>query len=347
MIFTPIWSDSLGAKSFSFYIEAGESKIIIDPGLAIMQPSYPASREQLIKWYEEAYSKIIEYIKRSNIVIITHYHHDHYLWREDDIEYYRGKKILIKDPNKYINDSQWDRAREFLGSYISIIYEEDFKDYLISPISKEFPDYVEKYKVALSRDFGEYNYRRKELLEKGRKWFLDRVSRWRNDMWIKEPGDIKFADSRSFKYKDLEIKFTEPIYHGIEYSKTGWVLGVVFKYLDRKIIYSSDIQGPTIEDYAYWIIREDPDILFLDGPPTYLIPYMFNLINFRRTIENIKRIIKESNSLKLVIYDHHLTRDIKFKEKIGELYKFSKEYNIELLDVAEYLGLEPAYNLVK
>ena len=141
--------------------------------------------------------------------------------------------------------------------------------------------------------------------------------------------------------------FSEPLYHGIEYAKTGWVIAVIIEYDDEKILYSSDIQGPTIEDYAKWIIEENPNILLLDGPPTYLIPYMFNLINFRRTQENIKWIIREARNLKLIIYDHHLTRDMKFRERVAEVYEYAKKHDVKILDVANYLGLKPAYEIAK
>jgi predicted metallo-beta-lactamase superfamily hydrolase len=38
--------------------------------------------------------------------------------------------------------------------------------------------------------------------------------------------------------------------------------------LKAEEIYTSHLQGPGIEDYAQWIIKENPDILILDGPPT-------------------------------------------------------------------------------
>ena len=348
MMFYPIWSDSLGAKSFSIYLEACGYSIIIDPGVAVMQRSYPGGRDLHLRWYEEAYNLVKDYLNKSKIVIITHYHHDHYLWREEDIPLYSGKRLMIKDPNKYINDSQWERARKFLTLYFSKVLNMDIESFLIPPMESEFIDFVERYTIALSKDFGEYNDRRLELIEKGKIWFRERVKKWISEMWIKESLStlISYIDGKSFKVDDLTIKFTEPLYHGIEYSRTGWVIGVVVDCLGRKAMFSSDIQGPTIEDYAELIIKESPEILFLDGPPTYLIPYMFNLINFKRSIDNIKRIIRETESLKLIVYDHHVTRDIKHRERLKEVYEYAKDYNIELVDVATYLGMEPAYKRV-
>ena len=345
----PIWSDSLGAKSFSFYIETDRHRIIIDPGIAIMQSSYPADKSLLTKWYKEGYERIKNYLSISDIVVITHYHYDHYLADKDDIRLYKEKMILIKDPNKYINDSQWKRAREFLQYYIEDILNEDVKRYIVEPQETDYHDYVEDYKISLSKDFGDYNERRKELLKKGKKWFLDRTEKWSRELWLKDvkSGEnvIKYIDGKTVRLNDVKIIFSEPLYHGIEYSKTGWVIAVIIEYKNNKILFSSDIQGPTIEDYAKWIIDVDPNILLLDGPPTYLIPYMFNLINFRRTQENIKWIIRDTKNLELIIYDHHLTRDMRFRERTAEIYEYAKKHNIKILDVANYLGLKPAYEI--
>ena len=156
----PIWSDSLGAKSFSFYMETDKHKIFIDPGVAIMQSSYPANRDLLAEWYDKAYKKIRKYLSESDIVIITHYHYDHYLSEREDMRLYKDKRLLIKDPNKYINDSQWKRSREFLQYYIEDILNKKLEEYTIKPEKREYHDYVEDYRIALSKDFGDYSERR-------------------------------------------------------------------------------------------------------------------------------------------------------------------------------------------
>ena len=38
----PVWFDSLGAKSSCMLVKTPDVKILIDPGIAAMQPSFPA-----------------------------------------------------------------------------------------------------------------------------------------------------------------------------------------------------------------------------------------------------------------------------------------------------------------
>ena len=49
-------------------------------------------------------------MRDADIVVITHYHYDHYLPGQEDAELYRGKVILAKDPRRMINRSQAIRA---------------------------------------------------------------------------------------------------------------------------------------------------------------------------------------------------------------------------------------------
>ena len=103
MDFELVWFDSLGAKSSCTLVKAGVN-ILIDPGVAIMHPGFPASKTKKILWYKKAKRKIKHAAKNANIVIISHYHYDHFT--DFDKKIYENKIIFAKDPNKYINDSQ-------------------------------------------------------------------------------------------------------------------------------------------------------------------------------------------------------------------------------------------------
>ena len=68
---------------------------------------------------------------------------------------------------------------------------------------------------------------------------------------------------------------------------------------------------------------------------------MLNLINLRRAIENMKKIIRSIDS-ELIIYDHHLPREPRYRERVKEVYETAKEEGKDVLTAAEYLGKEPA-----
>jgi len=343
MHFSLVWFDSLGAKSTCTLVETPDVSILIDPGAAVMQPGFPASLEKKVYWLEKAKKAIKRASKKAEIVIISHYHYDHFT--DFDKAIYEQKLVLAKNPNEYINDSQRGRAERFYDNVCKAFGETRLENLLEKAEEKRYPDPLEELPLAISVDYGNYNARKRELLEKGEKWFRARVGKWNSYRRIPELKfencQVKFADGKEFKFGKTTIKFTKPLFHGIEFARVGWVISTVISHKDEKILHTSDLQGPTIEDYAEWIVKEDPDVLILDGPSTYLIPYMLNLINLRRTIKNAIRIIEETRRLQLIIYDHHLLREPKYRERVREVYEKAEENGKKVLAAAEYLGKKP------
>ena len=340
IVFKPVFFDSLGAKSSCTFIQTSDIRILIDPGIAIMHSSYPAPLELKRRWVEEGKSLIKNFARNVDIIVVTHYHYDHFM---HDIEIYRGKKVFIKNPNEYINDSQRNRAIKFF-QYICNIYGYKLEDLMENPIEKDYPDPLKDIPIASGKDFGEYNDRRRELLEKGYKWFYKRVEKWIKYRRIPElkTNDIEFyfAENRSFRFGETVLRFSKPFFHGIEFSRVGWVYSVIVKYRGYKLLYTSDLNGPIIEDYAEWIIKENPDILILDGPMTYMLGYTLNLINFERTIKNALNIVKNIRG-KTIIYDHHLPREPKFRERTKIIWETGKRLGKSVVTAAEYLGKTP------
>ncbi len=330
MEFKLIWFDSYGAKSSCTLVET-DQKIILDPGIAIMHPSFPASDEQKIKWLQEGYKEIIKYSKKANIIVISHYHWDHFL--PNDLYIYKGKTIFVKDPNSWINDSQRERALSFYKSIFEY-FGLEFK--MKKPKKKQYR--LPNLK-SFEKDFGNYNRRRKELLEKGIKWFERRVRKWNSYEVIPElkhnNTKIRFVNNGTFSIGSTKIKFFGPFFHGIEFSRVGWIFSTLIEYKGEKLFYSSDVNGPIIEDYADIIIDLNPDYIILDGPPTYMIPYQMNLINLKRVIDNVKRIIDEVD-FRLMIWDHHLPREKNFRRRTKDVWEFSKKKGRSVLTASEY-----------
>jgi len=340
--FKLVWFDSLGAKSACTLVETPDISILIDAGAAEMQPGFPASKELKRKWLSEARRAIKDASRKADVIVISHYHYDHFT--DFDRDLYEGKVILVKNPNNYINDSQRKRAEKFYNNLVKAFGGKSLEKVLEPPRKMNYPDPLESLPLASSRDYGDYSERKRELLELGRRWFRRRVEEWNSAPVIPEVNfencKVKFADSKTFRRGNTLIRFSGPQFHGIEYARVGWVISIEIIYENEKFIHTSDLEGPVIEDQAEWIIRENPRILIVDGPSTYLIPYMLNLINLRRAIENMKRIIRNTNP-EVIIYDHHLPREPRYRERVKEVYELASMEKKEVLTAAEYLGREP------
>lgn len=344
ILFKPVWFDSFGAKSSCARVETSDVKILIDPGIAVMHPSFPASDEMKIHWFEEGYSAIKSASKNVNVIVISHYHYDHFIDFERDI--YKGKIIFAKNPNEYINDSQRGRAEAFFSNLYRAFTDEPFENLLCEVETKDYVNPLNALPLATHKDFGDYCDRRQILLKQGEKWFTQRVKRWNKYKKIPQLDlrkvRVKFPEGRLFSFGETAIRFSGPLFHGIEFSRVGWVFSTVIECKGEKLIHSSDLNGPVIEDYTEWLIREDPDVIILDGPMTYMLGYTLNLINFKRTVENILRIIREAKHCRMIVYDHHLIREPRFKERMKEVYNQAEKLGKEVTTAAELVGKTPA-----
>ena len=341
--FKPIWFDSLGAKSSCTLIETNEVKVLVDPGVAVMHPSFPASYEQKMRWFNAGYRAIVSASANVDVIVISHYHYDHFI--DFDEKIYAGKTILLKNPNEYINDSQRGRAENFF-KHLCEAFARDrrLEELLEERAPRRYGDPLRDLPLSQSLSFGDYDERRRELLDKGWRWYLKRVNKW--NRWRKIPEldleevKVRFPEGKTFRFGATRLRFSRPMFHGIEYSRVGWVFATIVERKGEKIIHSSDLNGPIIEDYSDWIIGENPNVLILDGPMTYMLGYTLNLINFRRTLRNAIRIIKETDA-ELIIYDHHLPREPKFRDRTHEVWTLAEKLSKRVRTAAEFLGRTP------
>jgi len=103
--------DSMGTRSMATVVYTSSYKIFIDPGVSYAPrryglPPHEIELEKFNKHLEMIHDEIID----SDIIIISHYHRDHYLYREGEEDYYRGKIVYLKHPTENINHSQRIRA---------------------------------------------------------------------------------------------------------------------------------------------------------------------------------------------------------------------------------------------
>ncbi len=152
------------------------------------------------------------------------------------------------------------------------------------------------------------------------------------------PKSIEIADGNEFHHSSTAIKFSMPVYHGTG-PKLGYVVETSISCSDEKVVHTSDVEGPSIKDQAFFIIQESPNLLILDGPMTYMLGYRYSRESLQSSIDNINVIIRDT-SIKSIIVDHHLLRDLNYKDKLADVYKYAAEKGVNVLNAAEYVGRE-------
>ena len=149
--------------------------------------------------------------------------------------------------------------------------------------------------------------------------------------------ELHYVDGKKYEIEGVELKFSKPFPHGNEKTRLGFVIMTTIDDGETRILHASDVEGPIVEEAADYIISESPDIAIIDGPATYFLGYRFSQEDLNRSIRNL---IKISENVPKVILDHHLLRDLKYKDRLSEVYAYDNvltfaEFNKEPINMLE------------
>ncbi len=184
-----------------------------------------------------------------------------------------------------------------------------------------------------SEEYAREIYTGKLLLIKHPKENINFSQRKRAWAFLKNAGPIaegiEYADGRFFDFGDVIMEFSPAVPHGSEGSRLGFVLMVMVDDGTRRLIHASDTQFLN-KASTEWIIKQVPDLIIGDGPPTYLEGYRVRNA-WKEGLGNLNRIIRETGAE--IILDHHLIRDKRYP-------KFFEELETEPLTFARFLKRE-------
>ncbi len=148
-----------------------------------------------------------------------------------------------------------------------------------------------------------------------------------------------YGDDKEFEIGNTTISLSHPVFHGEVKTKLGYVLMVSVKRGKESFVYGSDAEGPLDPNGVNFIIEHNPSTTILDGPITYMLHYRLSEKNLNKSIENMKKIIDNIRAEKIV-YDHHLVRDLNYKERIKPLTKYARENDKKIITAGDYIGEE-------
>ena len=155
-----------------------------------------------------------------------------------------------------------------------------------------------------------------------------------NDI-VKDTCELVYCDDSSHKIGTTKIVFSPPFFHGPENVRLGYVVMTMIDDGEQKLLHASDVQGPVTKNATEYILEQNPDVLIMDGPPTLFLGWKFSRQSLQDASDNLVAIIKRLHCD--VILDHHLLRDLKYKEIFAEPYNVGKQ---RVKTFAEYLGKE-------
>jgi len=141
------------------------------------------------------------------------------------------------------------------------------------------------------------------------------------------PDKIEYSDGREFEFGNTRIKFSQAVPHGNN-NRLGFVTEVSITDGNYKLVHTSDIEGGNLDCQRDFILRQDPDMVIFDGPMTY--PY-------QNVIPNIVQILKETRVTDFII-DHHYLRNLKWREKMAEVFDIADRLGKRFICAAQFLG---------
>jgi predicted metallo-beta-lactamase superfamily hydrolase len=184
-------------------------------------------------------------------------------------------------------------------------------------------------------------YDGKIVLAKNPRENINPSQRERGWMFQKTGGQyarkIENADGKVFIFGSTRMKFSEPVFHGPENSGLGWVLMTTVEFEDERVLFASDVQGPMSTRTLEIILKEQPELVMVGGPPSYLSAMKVSDSQIQTGLRNLERIV---DAVPYVILDHHILRDGDWREKTNDIFQQAYKSKHTLLTAAEFAGKE-------
>ena len=102
-------------------------------------------------------------------------------------------------------------------------------------------------------------------------------------------------------------------------------------------MFAPDVQGPMSSRTLELILKADPTVIMLGGPPFYLAGFRVEAAELELGLRNLEGIVQ---AVPVVILEHHALRDDSWKQKIAEVNQQSSRAGHSVMTAAEYMGVE-------
>ena len=149
------------------------------------------------------------------------------------------------------------------------------------------------------------------------------------------PKTLEYADGKEATIGKTRIRFSKAVCHGIN-PRLGYVTEVSISH-GEKLVYTSDVEGPPLDDQIQFILEEKPDVLIVDGPMTYMLGFRYSYKSLEISNRNLVKAIKETQ-LHTLVLDHHFLRDLNYRMRIASVYAAAKNKNVRIMTAAEFAG---------
>jgi predicted metallo-beta-lactamase superfamily hydrolase len=200
------------------------------------------------------------------------------------------------------------------------------------------PSYTDWFTNWSSAEAAKRIYEEKLVLAKSYRSMVNASQRRRGWMFKKTGGShakrLETADGRTFEFGETKLRFSEPVYHGPENSELGWVLMLTIEFADEKVFFASDTQGPTYTPTLAKILAENPQLVIIGGPPTYLAGFRVKEKHIEMGMQNLKRLVE---NVPTTLLEHHTLRDEDWRSLSQPIFEAATKSGHKVLTAAGFL----------
>jgi predicted metallo-beta-lactamase superfamily hydrolase len=171
------------------------------------------------------------------------------------------------------------------------------------------PSYTDWFLHWSSEETARQIYERKIILAKSYREKINYNQRRRGWVFAQTGGKhaekLEYADGKVFTFNDTKIRFSEPVFHGPGDSELGWLLMTTIEHENERVLFASDVQGPMHTPTVKIILEQNPHVVIVGGPPTYLAG-LVQEEHIQQGMQNLEKIVQ---NVPTTILEHHLLRE--------------------------------------
>jgi len=199
------------------------------------------------------------------------------------------------------------------------------------------PSYTDWCYNWSSEEVARQIYEGKTVLAKSYRSKINFSQRRRGWMFSKTGGsyaeELNYADGKVYEFGETKLRFSDPVFHGRENSQLGWLLMVTIEHENERLLYTSDVQGPMCDVTLRVMLAQNPQMIIVGGPPTYL----GGLVNQEDIQRGIRNLGKSTEKVPLTVLDHHLLRDGKWRQLSQPIFDSASRAGNIVVTGAEFL----------
>ncbi len=151
-------------------------------------------------------------------------------------------------------------------------------------------------------------------------------------------AQVMVADGKEYVYSGTRLEFSNPVPHGPG-TQLGYVVQLSVKDSSDSFLFTSDVQGFPIDYQVKFVIGRKPRSIFIDGPSTYMLGLNYTAEQLEASLRNVRRIMNQAHP-SVMILDHHLLRDLKWRKYFESLSEEAEKMGVALESAAEYVHME-------